>query len=268
LINDRMSLTDPKQRLDPQPSPQSLLNGQRMYLKLLDALDAMDNTAPTIPSPLVDELDLFSTTTDIAGLTLPIALADGVVEERRHRNVFHFRYPSSESPHGTDFGVDDNPFLAFAARCTSAFPFAFEPMMLGDVFPIVRTAEAHRHADYCDPKTTYWQRYYTEYVESDNPDRFTLSFDQRAFGDGGYLDNKPFSYAINTVFTRHAELPVSRKLVYVEPSPEHLRGLMNAGPPRRDREFHLRPRDAAALRNGPRGSRARHRAERQGRATE
>jgi len=231
LINDKVSLNDPARRLEPQKPPRALLNGQRMYLKLLEALDGMDATPRTAPSPLVDELDLFSTTTDIAGLTLPIALADAVVDERRHRNVFHFRYPSPESADGTDFALEDNPFLAFAARCTSAFPFAFEPMTLGDVFPIVRSAAAHRHAGYCDPKTTQWQRYYTEYLGSDNPDRFTVAFDRRAFGDGGYLDNKPFSYAINAMLTRHAELPVARKLVYVEPSPEHLRGLTQAARP-------------------------------------
>ena len=230
LINDRVSLSDPARRLDPQKPPRALLNGQRMYLKLLEALDGMDATPRTSPSPLVDELDLFSTTTDIAGLTLPIALADAVVDERRHRNVFHFRYPSPESADGTDFALEDNPFLAFAARCTSAFPFAFEPMTFADVFPIVRSAAAHRHAGYCDPKTTQWQRYYTEYLGSDNPDRFTVAFDQRAFGDGGYLENKPFSYAINTMLMRHAELPVVRKLVYVEPSPEHLRGLTQTRP--------------------------------------
>ena len=33
------------------------------------------------------------------------------------------------------------------------------------------------------------------------------------------------------MLTRHAELPVARKLVYVEPSPEHLRGLTQAARP-------------------------------------
>jgi patatin-related protein len=231
LINDKLSLDDANRRLDPQRPPRALLNGQRMYLKLLEALDGMDATPRTSPSPLVDNLDLFSTTTDIAGLTLPIALADAVVDERRHRNVFHFRYPSPESSDGTDFALQDNPFLAFAARCTSAFPIAFEPMAFSDVFPIVRRAGAHRHAAYCDPQTTQWQRYYTEYLGGDNPDRFRVAFDQRAFGDGGYLDNKPFSYAIDTMLTRHAELPVARKLVYVEPNPEHLRALTPAAQP-------------------------------------
>ena len=42
-----------------------------------------------------------------------------------------------------------------------------------------------------------------------------------AFGDGGYLDNKPFTHAIAALKRRRADFPVDRKLVYVEPAPEH-----------------------------------------------
>jgi hypothetical protein len=48
------------------------------------------------------------------------------------------------------------------------------------------------------------------------------AFCKRSFGDGGYLDNKPFTYAIETMKKRHADLPVDRKLIYIEPSPETL----------------------------------------------
>src|SRR5262249_54062971 len=33
--------------------------------------------------------------------------------------------------------------------------------------------------------------------------------------------NKPFSYATETLAHRHADVPVDRKLLYIEPSPEH-----------------------------------------------
>ena len=49
-------------------------------------------------------------------------------------------------------------------------------------------------------------------------------------GDGGYLDNKPFTYAIQTVKKRHAILPVDRRLIYIEPAPETL---SNAAVPRK-----------------------------------
>jgi patatin-related protein len=225
LINDQQSL---KPRLTRQNPPQSLLNSNRMYLELLSALDGMDAHSratgrPSSPSPLVEELDLFSTTTDIRGLTVPLNLTDGVVYERQHKNVFHFKYPADDAQARTDFGQDSNPFLAFAARCTSAFPFAFEPMELADIFPIVSTAELHVGAPYCDPATGYWERFYDHYVRADYSSPRSQPFHFRAFGDGGYLDNKPFSYAIDTTLTRHsAELPIERKLVYIEPNPQEL----------------------------------------------
>jgi patatin-related protein len=223
LLNDGGSVEDPLSRQKP---PQSLLNSNRMYLKLLDAMDRMDDpqgsgkppeSVGKWKSPLVETLDLFSTTTDIHGIDLPMELADGVVSERRHRNVFHFQYPS-EAAHGSDFSHRDNPFLAYAARCTSSFPFAFEPMALCDIFPIVRKRTLHRTAEYCKADTKEWQRFYKDYIK-DEPD---LPFDKRPFGDGGYLDNKPFTYAVETIMTRHAELPVDRKLIYVEPNPDRM----------------------------------------------
>ena len=51
--------------------------------------------------------------------------------------------------------------------------------------------------------------------------RLREAFYTRAFGDGGYLDNKPFSHATAMLMRRRFEAAVDRKLLYVEPSPEH-----------------------------------------------
>src|ERR1041385_8021455 len=192
LINDKQSVTGLE--LSNQTPPQSLLNSRRMYFKLLKAFQGMETTKKSAKgyiSPHVDELDLFITTTDIEGLIYPLRLSDTVVYERRHRNVFHFKYatPEATGNERNDFLGKNDPFLAFAARCTSSFPFAFEPMRL------------------CD-----------------NKDQFTgkeIEFHQRSYGDGGYLDNKPFSYATETLLRRDAPVVVDRKLIYIEPSPEH-----------------------------------------------
>src|SRR5262249_50902235 len=53
------------------------------------------------------------------------------------------------------------------------------------------------------------------------PGSLLSHFPSGSFGDGGYLDNKPFSHAIDALVTRHAEVPVERKLIYVEPAPDH-----------------------------------------------
>ena len=219
LINDRRSVSG--LNIANQSPPQSLLNSQRMYLKLLQSLDGMENTNPSgEDSPFVEEIDLFITTTDIEGMPLPIRLSDTVVFERRHRNVFHFKYASKDvaDDDRNDFAGENNPFLAFAARCTSSFPFAFEPMRLADIDEVLDVLDKYRGIDKQEMKKK-WMRFFKEKVTS-NAER-GFDFNERSFGDGGYLDNKPFTYATETLARRYAPLPVDRKLIYIEPSPEH-----------------------------------------------
>jgi patatin-related protein len=219
LLNDKGSLAGLGLPLA-QP-PQSLLNSQRMYAKLLQALDAVDGEhrgTGACDSPCVDELDLFVTVTDLAGVPLPIGLSDRLVYERRHRNVFQFKYATD--PGRNDFEPDNNPFLAFASRCTSAFPFAFEPMSLRDIDAVLA-----RHPNYggrpeCRSDSPRWKRFFKE-VPDPRTGRPGVDFTSRAFADGGYLDNKPFSYATETMLRRHADVMVDRKLIYIEPNPAH-----------------------------------------------
>jgi patatin-related protein len=219
LLNDRSSY----QGVGTPPSnTESLLNSQRMYRKLLDAFDSMDKGDRGTPSRdgsksvLAEEIDLFATTTDIDGVPIPIQLFDNVVYERRHRNVFHLRYIDGER---NDFQSDNNPFLAFAARCTSSFPFAFEPMQLCDMDATLQGHGTYAEKDYCASKSTRWRKFYTNYLDGIYPG--ATKFPQRSFGDGGYLNNAPFSYAVDALLHRQADVPVDRKLLYVEPSPAH-----------------------------------------------
>jgi patatin-related protein len=233
LINDGASTRDtglPRPR-----SPQSLLNGQRMYRKLVEAFEGMDDAVKDRPGnawrPLVPELDLFVTTTDIAGVPLPLRLSDGVVHERRHRGVFHFRFkheeprqaPAKDGEERTsapsDFVRAYNPFLAFAARCTSAFPFAFEPMRLADIDPVLDTLDAFRGGEAGKSGDLLWAPFLERFRTPPGTSR--VEPEQRAFGDGGYLDNKPFSYASESLLRRAGGIPVDRKLIYIEPAPEH-----------------------------------------------
>src|SRR5262249_49188730 len=96
LLNDSKSYAG--LRVTAPAEPQSLLNSRRMYVKLLEAFDGMEPGLPRVGrnSNLVDEVDLFATTTDIQGVPVPIRLLDNIVFERRHRNVFHFRFRAGE----------------------------------------------------------------------------------------------------------------------------------------------------------------------------
>ncbi len=220
LINDRKSKEKP---LKQQKPPQSLLNSQRMYRKLFEAFEDMDKSGTAGSSnemdhlsSCVDELDLFVTATDLQGITLPIQLSDRVVYERRHKNVFHFALSTDNVTGGmgssNDFVRKNNPFLAFAARCTSSFPFAFEPMRLSDIDDTLNTMGSS-HAE-----SSEWQHFFHDYTHAVAG---SISYEKRSFGDGGYLDNKPFTYAIETLARRSCDVPVDRKLLYIEPSPEH-----------------------------------------------
>lgn len=202
----------------PPSNTESLLNSRRMYRKLLDAFDLMDNDPgrPSGPSKLAEEIDLFVTTTDIEGVPVPIQLFDNVVYERRYRNDFHLRYIEDER---NDFESDNNPFLAFAARCTSSFPFAFEPMQLCDIDETLKGHGTYANKPFCLSASTRWQKFYTNYLEGIYPG--ATKFPKRSFGDGGYLNNAPFSYAVDALLQRQADVPVDRKLLYVEPSPAH-----------------------------------------------
>lgn len=206
LINDQQSYKDTNILHQSAAEPRSLLNSDRMYVKLLEAMEQMTLKKPLVTSPYVEQMDLYVTTTDIRGSKVPIRLFDQVVNEYRYRHVFHFRY-DDEDPHN-DLAPAHSPFLAFAARCTSSFPFAFEPMTLGAA-QLLWSGNAN---------AATWQHHFCKLT----PDPDDPEYLNRAFGDGGYLDNKPFGYAIEALSSRQGQLPMERKLIYIEPAPENI----------------------------------------------
>lgn len=214
LLNDDQAANGLPGGLPSSPDhPKSLLSSDRMYRQLLEALEAMHGDGSEAgPSPLVEALDLYVTTTDIQGAPVELRLFDKVVLERRHRQRFHFSYPSRVSDRqADDFDRANHPFLAFAARCTSSFPFAFEPMTLAHVSRLVPAVSTERRRE--------WRRFFDAF----SPGVLAREdWDQRAFGDGGYLDNKPFSFVVEALSQRFGDCPAQRKLIYVEPDPERL----------------------------------------------
>jgi len=243
LVNDRQSTQGLPRNLGKllnQKPRTSLLNSQRMYYKLLEAFDNMEKTTPAAISPYVDTIDLFVTTTDLQGLSSTLRISQQDIYELRYRNVFHFEYstdgvrgygPAELTVKRNDFTRPFNPFLSFAARCTSSFPFAFEPMTLSDIKDILNSSAFYKDYKY-EPGN--WRLFFEDYLRPEPglplADRekelmvanATTRFEERPFGDGGYLDNKPFSYTTKAIFDRQNLLPVDRKLLYIEPSPERL----------------------------------------------
>jgi patatin-related protein len=216
LLNDRRSQKDVGLPVD--GSPKSLLCSDRMYVKLLSALTGMLSPEAAqqggAPNALVREIDLFATSTDINGRILPLRLADMLVWERKFKTDFHFH----RSDHHDDFVEENNPFLAFVARCTSSFPFAFEPMQLSKLKGLRDTpAWPANAAPATDEKLQQWQdKFFDNSEQVDTGSNLT-----RPFGDGGYLNNAPFYYVVKMLGRHGSSFPTDRKLLYVEPSPKH-----------------------------------------------
>ena len=210
LVNDPRGATDVDAGGTPvsipgvayAPPPRSLLGSARMTAKLRDAIGAIGAGSDARGTRLAEQLDLHVTATDLQGLDLPIQLSDRTVQEPRHRLRFHLALDSASGRN--DFAGELVGLAAYAARATSAFPFAFEPMTVEAMRAIVPELPS------TDPR---WKSLFPDYTRADPP------FPERVMSDGGILDNKPFSYATESIATRRAEMPVDRKLLYVEPAP-------------------------------------------------
>lgn len=190
-------------------SPRSLLDGDLLYREARAVLaELADPGADVHRAAYVEQLDLAITATDRRGLDTHVQLRDGdaaaEVAERQHRTVFAFEHGSEETSgeRHSDFGADSDRMLAFAARATSSFPVAFVPVSHG-ALPALPESVPQRGPE----------RWLRDHVRAElDPDRVL-------FADGGFLDNKPFTHATRALRRRHADLPVRRLLLYVEPDP-------------------------------------------------
>ena len=112
-------------------------SGPRFTSWLLDACADMEKKSPEGSSLLPDghPLDLFVSVTDFYGHANRISLHDpDVIEEREHRHVLRFGYLRSRNGEvRSEFDANMVPGLAFAARATSSFPGAFEPVSIAEI---------------------------------------------------------------------------------------------------------------------------------------
>ncbi|MEW6402077.1 MAG: patatin-like protein [Chloroflexota bacterium] len=197
--------------------PSSLLNNQVFYYRLLDALHEMNKVrADGEVSTLVEELDLYITATNLAGDPITKEIENTRFEELQFKSAFHFRY-GGRADRDHDFRQDHNPFLAFAARCTAAIPPAFQPMNLKDIEDVIKLPRFNGRYVWGDEARK--RRIVSRWNQQTSPSNLEESY----YGDGGYLDNKPFSYAVQDLYRPESGRRVDRKLLYIEPHPEHLK---------------------------------------------
>jgi patatin-related protein len=179
------------------------LRGELMSTLLYRALRQMDaqersRDAGWSLMPEGTALDLLITTTDFRGYNRQAMIWDPpVVHDEQHRHVFHF----TTAEGGVGFGSEESLGLAFAARATSCFPGAFEPVnrpcfktAVKDEGPIAGALFRAYELAGADPNKTF-------------------------FIDGGVLDNRPFDPAIEAIRAKPAEVEVKRTLIYLDPDP-------------------------------------------------
>jgi patatin-related protein len=183
----------------------SILDGDYYQSALANALNLAQPESPRAEndwySPF-SELDLFVTGTDIEGKVYQTFDNTGkVIEIKNNRAVFELGYRESIK--------DKNPFkyndevlrdaLAKLCRITSCFPVAF---------PVVEVQVKNRESE--DAFLTQWGKL----------DNREFAKDNIYFVDGGVLDNRPFSYTIRQIYSRTANRPAHRKLLYIDPTPD------------------------------------------------
>jgi hypothetical protein len=175
--------------------PPSLLSTKEFETRLREGFDTLDAVG-TGGDPEA-ALDLFVSTTHVRGDRREFmdALGRGI-ESLVHRFVVHlkqrpsyrndFLEPEPDAKEAEEGPVNER--LVKLSRATSAFPVAFEPVLLEGEKLLGPHAER-----------------------------------QGWFADGGILNNKPFTDALRTIFTRSSpERPVRRWLLSVDPDPKAL----------------------------------------------
>lgn len=189
------------------------LDGRSMAIWLHDALEAMDangrNSSPATLMPPGASMDLMVTMTDFYGYDRQVAISSPkIVHDEQHRHVLRF----SQADNAHRYDSADNLALAFAARATSCFPGAFEPVSPSSFCEWV--SKPGRISD------EFFRTYELSGVDDPLRTRFV---------DGGVLDNRPFEPAIDALRRKPAHSEIERWVLYLDPDPspphEHRTGL-------------------------------------------
>jgi patatin-related protein len=206
----------------------SVLDGEGFYQERLKAAFQ----EPTFPSrgdwySDFGELDLFITATDFNGkINQTFDNVGKVIDVKDHKAFFHLRYRQEQTEY------IENPFriapdnqiaettLAKLCRATSCFPVAF-PVVTVSLSP--EENEKHDTDDIkVDRKLVEWGQLQDRDLDPnyrDSKKNYPIYLI-----DGGVLDNRPFTYTVETIYGRVAYRPAERVLFYLDPTPDRFFG--------------------------------------------
>jgi patatin-related protein len=184
---------------------------------LADALEAMAKTRVEPPLlPPGHPLDLFVTATDFKGHLETLRLhSPALVQESEHRLSIGFR-GSAPTEGGEPLAA--MPELIFAARATASFPGAFPPLQLGEI------------DDLAKQRTIAWPSREAFIARVMPEHRRRGDAENVALIDGSVLVNAPFGEVLRMLRTRPAQREVDRRLVYIDPRPDRIGGLLRDDP--------------------------------------
>lgn len=154
-------------------------------------------------------LDLYLTQTDLYGWPRRLAVSDRYhakpLFERTHAHCLQFRMVGKRSDFTDEFA------LTYAARTTAGFPVAFAAANTVDLAAEFTQGQPGANAP---DLAAFARRHLNEHVMN--------NFDPAHawMADGGFLDNRPFSYVADAIEGKAAEHEVTRAVIYVEPDPE------------------------------------------------
>lgn len=190
------------------------LSGKRLCNILLDALTQV-NTARKGSSllPPGQRLDFYASITDLFGYPRSFRLNESsVARETEHAVVARLLHV--ETPQGrtnSDFRDSNDPALVWAARASSSYAGAFAPFHHSELLEVLKD------------RGTQWdgEHFLTRKLALQDGQPASEAFDpaDRYFVDGGIVNNKPFSAAIEALHHRPADRAVDRCIVYIEPIP-------------------------------------------------
>jgi patatin-related protein len=171
-------------------------------LRKMDTREKPDDARPTLLRKGAT-IDLYVTTTDLYGenVVVPTGVGGASQRETDHAQVLWFRSSHDE--------FRDAAPLAFAARATSCFPGAFQP--------VSRTTFRDEVGDDTIDIDAIARRFRNRYGKK--PVGEGYASDDAWFADGGILDNAPFDLVIRAIAEKRAETEVVRRLVYIQPDP-------------------------------------------------
>lgn len=184
---------------------------------LADALDAMAATPAEAPLlPAGHPLDLFVTATDFKGHLETLRLhSPALVQESEHRLSIGFH---ARAPKASGEPLAPTPELIFAARATASFPGAFPPLQLDEVDRLAR----ERRIDWSS-RERFVARVMPEHRRRGEAENVALI-------DGSVLVNAPFGEVMQVLRTRPAQREVDRRMVYIDPRPDRIGGLLRDDP--------------------------------------